>query len=185
MRKWTIAAAALCLTGGALTACTNFLDSEKAVNDPNNPTIASRNQLFVGVLANTFGNEEGPVAMIICEWMQQCAGVNGRFVEQQGTYSISAASFDIPFSTIYTAGGLVGIRNIEASADADGDKLYKGIAEVLEVMDIGFAADVWGDIPYRFAVADSARPPFDPQLQVYDDLLALLDKAIADMAGAG
>ena len=174
MRKWTIAAAALCLTGGAFAACTNFLDSEKAVNDPNNPTIANRNQLFVGVLANTFGNAEGPVPMIICEWMQQCAGVNGRFVEQQGTYGITAASFDIPFQTIYTAGGLVGIRAVEASADADGDKLYKGIAEVLEAMDITFAADVWGDIPYRFAISDSTKPPFDPAVRSPESSCPLL-----------
>jgi hypothetical protein len=52
-------------------------------------------------------------------------------------------------------------------------------------MDILFAADIWGDVPYRFAVSDSSTPPFDPQMQVYDDLLVLLDKAIADMGGAG
>ena len=69
MRKSSIAAAALCLTVGR--GCSNFLDAPKAVADPNAPTQASANQLFVGVLANTFGNQEGSVAMLICEWMQQ------------------------------------------------------------------------------------------------------------------
>ena len=46
-RIWTVAVAVL-LTA---TACTNFLDAPKAVADPNNPTVASRNQLFVGVQA--------------------------------------------------------------------------------------------------------------------------------------
>jgi starch-binding outer membrane protein, SusD/RagB family len=139
----------------------------------------------VGVMANTFANEEGPVAMVICEWMQQCAGVNGRFVDTQGTYTIDATTFDTPFQNIYTGGGLVGIRAVEASADAAGDKLYKGIAEVLEVMDVGFAADVWGDIPYAEAIADNPTPKFEGQMQIYSDLLALLDKAIADMAAGG
>ena len=183
MRKSSIAAAALCAT--MLGGCKNFLDSEKAVADPNAPTVASTNQLFVGALANVFGNEEGPVAMIICEWMQQCAGINGRFVETQGVYTIDASTFDIPFQNIYNGGGLIGIRAVEAKADAAGDKLYKGIAEVLEAMDVGFAADVWGDIPYADAVGNNPTPAFEPQMQVYTDLLALLDKAIADMGAGG
>jgi starch-binding outer membrane protein, SusD/RagB family len=183
MRKSSIAAAAL--SAALMAGCSSFLDAPKAVADPNAPTAASRDQLFVGVMANTFANEEGPVAMVICEWMQQCAGVNGRFVDTQGTYTIDATTFDTPFQNIYTGGGLVGIRAVEASADAAGDKLYKGIAEVLEVMDVGFAADVWGDIPYAEAIADNPTPKFEGQMQIYSDLLALLDKAIADMAAGG
>ena len=60
-----------------------------------------------------------------------------------------------------------------------------GIAEVLEAMDIGFAADVWGDIPYAEAVGANTTPAFEPQMQVYTDLLTLLDKAIADMGAGG
>jgi len=46
MRKSSIAAAALCLT--VLGGCNNFLDAPKAVSDPNNPTLATANQLFEG-----------------------------------------------------------------------------------------------------------------------------------------
>ena len=183
MRKSSIAVAALFLTvaGG----CSDFLDSPKAVNDPNNPTQASTNQLFEGVLANSFGNQEGPVAMLICQWMQQCAGVNGRFVETQDNYTIDASTFDISFQNIYNGGGLIGLRTIQAQATASGDKLYLGIAEVLEAMNMMFAADIWGDIPYTEAVTDNATPAFDPQMQVYASLLTLLDKGIADIAAGG
>jgi hypothetical protein len=183
MRKSSIAATALCL--GLIGGCSDFLDSPKAVNDPNAPTGATRDQLFTGVLANTFGNQEGPVAMLICQWMQQCGGINGRFVDTQGNYTIDASTFDTPFQNIYNGGGLIGIRAVEASASAAGDKLYLGIAEVLEAMDIGFAADVWGDIPYAEAVGANTTPKFEPQMQVYTDLLSLLDKAIADMGAGG
>ena len=60
-----------------------------------------------------------------------------------------------------------------------------GIAEVLEAMDIGFAADVWGDIPYAEAVGANPTPKFEGQMQVYTDLLTLLDKAIADIGAGG
>jgi len=177
----TIAATLLVASTGAC----NFLDSPKATSDPNNPTVASRNQLFVGVQANTFGYEEGYVPMLVCMWMQQCAGVNSRFVQTEGEYGITHGSLDFTLSGVYVGGGLVGIRAVEASADAAGDKLYKGIAEVHEAMVMLLTADSWGDIPYREAISDKTQAAFDPQMQIYDDLLTLLDKAISDLNGPG
>ena len=181
MRKSSIVAAAICLTAAA--GCNSFLDAPKAIADPNNPTQASTNQLFVGTLSNTFGNYEGPVAMLICQWMQQCAGVNGRFVETQGIYTIDATTFDIPFQNIFNGGGLIGLRAVEKQVGSD--RLYLGVAEVLEAMNIMFAADVWGDIPYTEAVSSVTTPKFDPQMEVYGKLLTLLDKAISDLAAGG
>ena len=177
------AAAAMALMAGAY-GCNNFLSADKAVANPNQPTVASVNQLLVAIEANTFGQQEGPVAMLICEWMQQCAGTAGRFVEVQGAYTINNNSFDGSFNSIYTAGGLLAIKDAESRADAIPDKVYKGVLEVLEAMDVMFGADNWGDIPYREAVTNST-PHFDPQLQIYDDLLTLLDQAITDLNGSG
>ncbi len=183
LRYTRFAAAGLGLIAG-LSGCGSFLDAPKAINDPNAPTAASVNQLLVGIEANVFGEQEGPVAMLICEWMQQCAGTAGRFVEVQGTYTVTNNSFDGSFGSTYTAGGLLQIKDAEARAEAIGDKRYKGILEVLEVMNTLYGVDNWGSIPYREATV-STTPIFDPQLQIYDDLLKLLDQAIADLNGAG
>ncbi len=184
MQRYIKHAATTLVFIGGIAGCSSFLDAPKSINDPNNPTVASVNQLLVGIEAQTFGDQEGPVAMLICEWMQQCAGTAGRFVEVQGTYTITNNSFDGSFSGVYTTGGLLAIKDAEGRADAIPDKVYKGILEVLESMDVMFGADNWGDIPYREAIT-STTPHFDPQLQVYDDLLKLLDQAIADMNGSG
>ena len=168
----------------ALSGCNTFLDAPKAIADPNAPTAASVNQLLVGIEASIFGQQEGPVAMLICEWMQQCAGTAGRFVEVQGTYTITNSSFDGSFGSVYTAGGLLQIKDAENRADAIADLKYKGILEVLETMNMLFGVDNWGSIPYREATV-STTPKFDPQLQIYDDLLKLLDQAITDMNAAG
>jgi starch-binding outer membrane protein, SusD/RagB family len=178
------AVASLCGMVG-IGGCSNFLDSEKAVADPNNPTAATTNQLFVAALAAIFGQQEGGAAMNICEWVQQCAGVGGRFVDTQGTYSVTSDSFDGSFQSIYTGGGLVQIRTIEANTDASGDKLYHGIAEVLEAMDVLWGTDIWGDIPYSDAVGANPTPKFDSQQTIYASLLTLLDKAIADIGSGG
>jgi hypothetical protein len=183
-RITTIIPAAVVALG--LAGCNSFLNSDKAAEDPNSPTTATTNQFFIGAQANVFGQQEGGVAMIVCQWMQQCAGVNGRFVDTQAQYTITASTFDFQFSDIYRGGGLKALRTVQANSEAAGDKVYKGIAEVLEAMDIGYAADVWGDIPYREANADDKpEPAFDPQLQVYDDLQKLLTQAITDIGTTG
>jgi hypothetical protein len=178
--------AAAALTLGALGGCNSFLESDKSVADPNNPTNASTNQLLVGAAANLMGLEESSVAMLICQWVQQCAGVGGRFVEQQAQYvGINSSGFNTSFASLYSGGGLIQLRDIQSRADQASDKLTKGIAEVMEAMVIGFGADIWGDIPYREAASTNATPKYDPQMQVYDDLQAVLDKAITDLGGGG
>src|SRR3712207_5825541 len=136
MRGISRTAAALCL-GLAFGGCSSFLDSEKATRDPNLPSAATRDQLFVGAQANIFAQQEGPLAMIACQWMQQCSGVNGRFVQQQDAYSVDASTFDIPFQEIYSSGGLLSLRAVQASSDQAGDKVYEGVAQVLEALLVG------------------------------------------------
>ncbi len=177
-------AVGLCF-GTALAGCSSFLDAEKAIKDPNLPSAATRDQLFVGAQANIFGQQEGPLAMIVCQWMQQCSGVNGRFVEQQDSYSVNAGSFDLPFQEVYSAGGLLSLRTVQASAESTNDAVYQGIAQVLEALLIGTTADIWGSIPYSEAVGEDPTPVFDDQLAVYTSLQTLLDQAIANLGGAG
>jgi starch-binding outer membrane protein, SusD/RagB family len=177
-------AVALCF-GVALTGCSSFLDADKATRDPNLPSAATRDQLFTGAQANIFAQQEGPLPMIVCQWMQQCSGINGRFVQQQDSYSINAATFDLPFQEVYSAGGLLSLRTVQASAAAEGDAVYEGMAQVLEALLIGTAADIWGDIPYSDAVGANPEPVFDDQMAVYTAIQALLDDAIVNLGGAG
>ncbi len=170
---------------GLLAGCSNFLNSELAKADPNLPSSASRDPLFIGAQANLFGNQEGALAMIVCQWMQQCSGINGRFVEQQDSYSVNAGTFDNQFQEVYSAGGLIALRAIETSAAADGDHVYEGIAQIMEALLIGTTADIWGNIPYSEAIAGNATPAFDGQMAVYAAIQTLLSTAITNVNGAG
>src|SRR5438270_9442942 len=138
------------LTGLALflgtAGCNDFLNSAKAVSDPNQPTSANRNTLLPGVAANIMDEQEGGVAMAVCEWMQQCAGTAGRFVEEYNKYNITGSSFNLTFNEIYANGGLIAIRQIEDEAGAANDLVYRGVAEVLEAVDMMWAADIWGNV---------------------------------------
>ena len=167
------------------TGCNGFLSDPQATRDPNNPSTATRNQLLTGIEAQVMNQQEGGMAMLVCQWMQQCAGTAGRFVEVQGHYIVGRNTFDLDFNTIYNGGGLISIRAAKASAIADNDLQYLGVLEVLEALEVAWGADLWGDIPYSDAAAENPTPKFDAQMAIYDALQTLLDKAITDLGGAG
>jgi starch-binding outer membrane protein, SusD/RagB family len=166
-------------------SCSNFLSSDNVKLDPNNPSTATANQLFIAVQGGQFAQQEGIIALIGCLWTQACTGTSN-FLQTLEKYDI--ASEDTPsaaFSAIYEGGGLVDIKQIEAAETAAGDKQYLGIAQVWEALTMAVAADIYGDVPYREAASGVATPHLDPQAQVYSDLQALLTTAITNLGGAG
>src|SRR6266850_346562 len=126
-RSINVAALSLGLGLGTF-GCSSFLAGDKLTNDPNNPSQATAVQLFVGVQTNMFTSQENTVAMTVCMWMQQCAGVGGRFVDQYGRYVVNEFSWDGNWFQVYTGGGLVDLRKIEAASRASGDSVFLWIA---------------------------------------------------------
>ncbi len=178
---FSVAASLACAT----SACSNFLSSDKVKLDPNNPSTATANQLFIAVQAGQFAQQEGIIALVGCMWIQQCTGTSN-FLQVLEHYDIASEDTPSPaFSAIYEGGGLVDIRQIEAAETAAGDHQYLGIAQVWEVIDIAVAADIYGDVPYREAAGSVDKPHLDPQAQVYSDLQVLLNQAITNLGGAG
>src|SRR5437762_5278392 len=83
-------------------------------------------------------------------------------------------------SAFYTGGGLLGLRNIEAAAQASGDNFLLGMAKVWEGLAIGTATSVWGDLPYSEAVnAAIDLPHLDRQEDIYTAVQQRLDEGIA------
>jgi hypothetical protein len=115
--------------------------------------------------------------------MQQCAGVDRQYAAL-GTYSVTEDDYNTEWQTIYSGGGLIDMRAIQADAAAAGDSQYVGVAKVLEALNMGISADLWGDLPYAEALAGPA-PHFDSQQSVYAHVQAVLDTAILDLAGHG
>jgi hypothetical protein len=185
MRRLTALSLAASVMVIGTTACSDFLSSNKVKRDPNNPSTATADQLFVAVQAGQFAQQEGIVALIGCMWTQQCTGVSN-FLQTLEQYDISSEDTPSPaFSSVYEGGGLVDIKQIEAIETAAGDQQYLGIVQVWEALDMSVAADIWGDVPYREAASSAATPVLDPQAQVYGDLQALLSQAITNLGGAG
>jgi hypothetical protein len=176
------------LLSAPLSGCSDFLSGPTVDEDPNNPTVDATNEdnLFAGLQASQFTQYTSTLALTICGYVQQCKGVNGRFVETQlSEYNTSPLTFDINFIGVYALGGLRDIREIQKKLDARDvqDPVYEGIIHVWEALIMSEAADKWGDIPYSEAGQDAiSQPALDDQLAVYNSLVALLDQAILELA---
>ena len=163
-RNTHVALACLGLLLGT-AGCDTFLTGDKLSNNPNLPTAASAQQLFIGIQAGQFAFQEGTVAMMMCEWVQACSAGNSRFVQQAAQYvfnetsNIGANGGD--WITAYDGGGLIDIKNVEAAVTAVNDSRWLGIAQVWEAFTMGTVSSMWGDVPYSEAVSGKTDPALD------------------------
>ncbi len=173
-----------------VAGCNDFLSGDGVDRDPNNITRLTRpGPLYVGIQALQSVQFEGQLARSAAEYVQQIAG-NSRQQIGFDLYQMDPVTIDPHFFSVYGSsiavqggGGLLDIHKMQQRARAVNDSIYIGIGKVYEALVIGNAASIWGDIPYREA-ADSTNevPAFDPQLQVYGDMIAQLDSAILFLA---
>jgi len=176
------------MVGSALaatvTGCGDFLTGPKLQDDPNNPTAASNNALFVASQVNISAQLESRLARTICIWMQGCAGQTQYL--SLGSYSVGEDDYYLNWSAFYGGGGLLDLRTIQTRALATGDSLFWGTAAVLEAYTIGTTADIWGDVPYSEAANPAIPTPKpDPQQNVFAAVQAKLDSAITFLAATG
>jgi len=168
--------------------CSDYLSGPgvSSTQDPNNPlSLKKAGPLYIGIQQGMPTQFEGQLARFAAEYTQQIAGISR---QQLGfdRYQASPPDVDTYWDAVYGSsifvtggGGLLDIHKAEQIARSTNDSLYIGILKVYEALVVGYAAALFGDIPYREA-ADSTipQPHFDPQLQVYGDLQAQLDSAL-------
>ena len=56
--------------------------------------------------------------------------------------------------------------------------------EVVEVLAYSLLVDLFGDVPYTDALAETNTPSYDDDADIYADLLARLDAAVGDLSGS-
>lgn len=183
-KRKTIAIGALALAS-ALSGCEDYLSGSGLTTNPNQPSVAAIDQLLTAVQVQQFVWHEGDMSRVPSMWTQQMAGTDRQYIAYD-EYDLTEDDLSGEFSNVYTGGGLVDLRQIQALAEERGDAKYKGVAQVLEAFLIGMAASFWGDIPYSEAVNDEiAKPALDEQASVYAAVQALLDQAVTNLQGSG
>ena len=179
-RNRIVAALSAALLTAGVTGCVDFTGPGLSTN-PNQSSQATANQLFAAIQGLQQPLLTGDINRYVAVWDQQMMGVNRQW-SSYARYNLVDENL-LFWDGWYTGAGLVDLRNVEATAVANNDKIYLGIAQVYEALIMSYATDAWGNIPYSEAVNPAKPTPIlDSQASVYAALQTLLDNAIVNLA---
>ena len=161
------------------TSCKKSFE-EVNVN-PNSATDATTDLLLNGTQVSSIVFYEGDLARTAGMWSGTFTGMDRQYLGVW-QYVTSAGDYDGAWSTNYR--GIIGATKlIEKKAAAINNKIVVGIAQVMRAQAGGYAAALWGDVPFAEAgdAATFPTPKYDAQTKVYTDVQALLTTAIANL----
>lgn len=159
--------------------CTNLTNGIST--DPVNitdPTVIAASKYMSGVQVSLIGVFEGEIARGTGMWAGYFDGEDRQYTGLAG-YVTSGQDYDNEWNTIY-AGIFKDCQLLKHNATPTKNQVAIGIAQVMEGMALGLAADLWGDVPWTQATQFPVimTPVFDKQAAVYASAHALLDSAI-------
>jgi hypothetical protein len=167
-------------------SCTKLTDNLSTdpvnITDPKQVTVPL---LISGVEVSLIGIYEGDVARTAGIWGQYFDGEDRQYAGLNN-YVTSGLDYDNEWITIFN-GVFNNTRLIKSKSNAVNNFFATGVAQVMEGMTIGTAADLWGDVPYT-EIAKYPKiptPKFDSQASVYAAAQVLLDSAINNLGKSG
>jgi hypothetical protein len=165
-----------------ISSCDSWIDPE--INrDPGRPTTVSLNIILPTVEAGLGYAVGGDLKYASMMWMQQLAGGANQPLAYD-RYNVSQGDVDNMWKWSMYAGPMKDIYEIMKKADAEKAPHYKGVAQVLMALSLGYMTDLFGDVPYSNAFqGDGAlAPKYDLQKDIYEVTLpALLNSAINNL----
>ncbi|MBS1950537.1 MAG: hypothetical protein OJF59_000726 [Cytophagales bacterium] len=166
--------------------CTNLTNGLST--DPvnlTNPSVIDPSKYMSGAQVVLIGIFEGDQARQAGMWSGYFSGEDRQYLGLSN-YVTSGQDYDVEWVSIYTS-LFKNTQLLKQNAAPSNNFVSVGIAQVMEAMSIGLAADMWGDVPYSQITRYPAvsTPKFDNQATVYASAQALLDSAIANLASTG
>ncbi len=167
----------------ALASCNELTDGYST--DPVNitdPSVISTFKYLSGAQTNLIGAYEGDVNRLVGMWTGHFSGEDRQYIGL-GNYSVSGRDFNGEWAAIYSA-VLKNTQIVKSKARVEKNHRVLGIAQVMDAMSLGLAADLWGDVPYSDALKYPivTEPKFDAQASVYSNVQLILDSAINNLA---
>ena len=165
----------------AFTSCNKWIDTVINV-DPDSPADVPMNLLLPSVEARfAFTLVEGNDGLrTLTLWDQQMTGI-ARQSQAEGAYSFRSGDANNNWGALY-GGFLMDAKKLmeKAQDPVSASPYYEGAAKVITAAGLGYASDLWGDIPYSEALqgSDNLTPKFDSQESIYAAIQSLLDDAI-------
>ncbi|MDH5035562.1 MULTISPECIES: SusD/RagB family nutrient-binding outer membrane lipoprotein [Chryseobacterium] len=167
------------IAGLFLNSCQHELDTFN--ENPNSPTqVTSPKTLFTGAAVGTINNSTGNLTRQISLLTQQ---TNGNLFQSLDytNYFLTELDNETDWSNIYKTG-----VNLHQIITQFGDKYpyYSGMAKILLALNMGYATDTWGDVPFSeaFQGVNNFSPKYDSQQNVISQIQSYLDSAIIDLS---
>lgn len=164
-----------------LASCQSDLDSYN--DNSNSPTsLPTPTTLLTGAEIGTIMNATGNLPRTCSLFTQHTNGNSFQSLDFTNYVLTETDNDTYDWINIYQAG--VNLNQI-ITQFGSADPYYDGIARVLMALNIGYATDLWGDIPFSDAfkgASGNITPKYDTQQQVYTSMQSYLDLALTDFA---
>lgn len=163
-----------------LTSCQTELDTFN--ENPNTPITTTPQLLVAAMEVSTFATSTSGVIRTASIFTQQLAGTDIGQFGPVSRYIVTEQDVNNEWNNIYGTTLVSGyILNRDFGAQYP---YYNGIGQVLSAINLGYATDMWGDVPYDDAFkadAGNKAPKYNTQQEIYQRLQTLLDDAIVNL----
>jgi hypothetical protein len=163
-----------------LTGCQTELDEFN--ENPNNPITTTPSLLLSAMEVSTFSNHTGGIIRNSGIFTQQLAGTDIGQMGPISQYIISENDVTNEWNTIYGTTLMSG--HLLTRDFAAGYPYYNGMGQILTALNLGYATDMWGDVPYDDAFKaeeGNKTPKYNTQQEIYQRLQSILDEAIVNL----
>lgn len=163
-----------------LTSCQTELDTFN--ENPNTPLTTTPSLLMAAMEVSTFSTSTSGVIRTAGIFTQHLAGTDVGQFGPVSRYIVTEQDVNNEWNNIYGTTLVSGyILNRDFAKDYP---YYNGIGKVLTAINLGYATDMWGDVPYDDAFkadAGNKAPKYNTQQEIYQRLQTILDDAIANL----
>ncbi|CAD0004924.1 SusD/RagB family nutrient-binding outer membrane lipoprotein [Flavobacterium chungangense] len=166
---------------GLLTGCQTELDEFN--NNPNDPDSSNPSLLIAAMELGTFQTHSSGLMRNAGIFTQHLQGTNVGQLGAIGKYIVNEGDVNNEWNLIYGTTLMNG--HILNRDFAENFPYYNGIGQVLTAINLGYATDMWGDVPYDeafLAAEGNQTPKYNTQQEIYERLQTILDKAIVNLS---
>jgi hypothetical protein len=161
-----------------LTGCKKFLDTNESPNQASNASVELLLPAVQTALGHVLGNPLQIHGSIWAQyWTQNPTASQYRSVDQ---YAVTTTNFDRTWRMLYSD-ALQDIQEIlTLTQGKQASDQYTAIALLMKAYAFQLATDAFGDVPLTQATTTNVtNPSYTPQQQVYDSIIAYVNRAIS------
>nr|WP_315242330.1 SusD/RagB family nutrient-binding outer membrane lipoprotein [uncultured Flavobacterium sp.] len=164
-----------------LVGCQTELDTFN--DNPNDPSTSNPSLLIAAMELGTFQTHSSGLMRNAGIFTQHLQGTNVGQLGAIGKYIVNEGAVNNEWNLIYGTTLMNG--HILNRDFAENFPYYNGIGQVLTAINLGYATDMWGDVPYDeafLAAEGNQTPKYNTQQEIYERLQTILDKAIVNLS---